>query len=62
MPIGLGDAMPQMSDEGPSAQTADAVKPQGPRLRVEAASAGSGDERAQGGSSGDAWLRRPSNA
>jgi RNA-directed DNA polymerase len=37
--------MPQMSDEGPGAQTADAVKPPGPRLRVEASSAGSGDER-----------------
>jgi group II intron reverse transcriptase/maturase len=34
-----------MSDEGPGAQTADAVKPPGPRLRVEASSAGSGDER-----------------
>jgi hypothetical protein len=45
MPISLGDAMPQMSDEGPSAQTADAVKPQGPRLRVEAPPAGLGDER-----------------
>jgi RNA-directed DNA polymerase len=44
-PIRLGDAMPQMSDEGPGAQTAGAVKPQGPRLRVEAPSAGSGDER-----------------
>jgi RNA-directed DNA polymerase len=37
--------MPQMSDEGPGAQTADAVKPQGPRLRVEAPTAGDGDER-----------------
>ena len=37
--------MPQMSDEGPGAQTANAVKPPGPRLRVEASSAGSGDER-----------------
>jgi RNA-directed DNA polymerase len=37
--------MPQISDEGPGAQTADAVKPPGPRLRVEASSAGSGDER-----------------
>jgi group II intron reverse transcriptase/maturase len=36
--------MPQKS-EAPSAQTAGAVKPQGPRLRVEASSAGSGDER-----------------
>jgi RNA-directed DNA polymerase len=45
MPANLGDAMPQKSDKGPSAQTAGAVKPQGPRLRVEASSAGSGDER-----------------
>jgi RNA-directed DNA polymerase len=37
--------MPQMSDEGPGAQTAGAVKPQGPRLRVEVPSAGDGDER-----------------
>jgi retron-type reverse transcriptase len=37
--------MPQMSDESPSAQTAHTVKPQGPRLRVETPSAGSGDER-----------------
>jgi group II intron reverse transcriptase/maturase len=37
--------MPQKSDEGPSAQTVGAVKPQGPRLRVEASPAGSGDER-----------------
>lgn len=36
--------MPQKS-EAPSAQTAGAVKPQGPRLRVEASSAGNGDER-----------------
>ncbi len=36
--------MPQKS-EAPSAQTAGAVKPQGPRLRVEVSSAGSGDER-----------------
>jgi RNA-directed DNA polymerase len=36
--------MPQKS-EAPSAQTAGAVKPQGPHLRVEASSAGSGDER-----------------
>jgi group II intron reverse transcriptase/maturase len=34
-----------MSDEGPGAQTADAVKPPGPRLRVEAPSAGDGNER-----------------
>jgi group II intron reverse transcriptase/maturase len=40
-----GDAMPQKSEVGPSAQTAGAVKPQEPRLRVEASSAGSGDER-----------------
>ena len=49
-----------MSDEGPSAQTADAVKPQGPRLRVEVPSAGSGDER-PGTTSGlmeKAWERR----
>jgi RNA-directed DNA polymerase len=37
--------MSQKSDIGPSAQTAGAVKPQGPRLRVEAAPAGSGAER-----------------
>jgi RNA-directed DNA polymerase len=37
--------MSQKSDVGPSAQTAGAVKPQGPRLRVAAAPAGSGDER-----------------
>jgi group II intron reverse transcriptase/maturase len=36
--------MPQKS-EAPSAQTAGAVKPQGPRLRVEASSVGNGDER-----------------
>jgi group II intron reverse transcriptase/maturase len=36
--------MPQKS-EAPSAQTAGAVKPQGPRLRVEVPSAGSGDAR-----------------
>jgi hypothetical protein len=44
-PTILGDAMPQTSDEGASAQTIGPVKPQGPRLRVEAPSAGSGDER-----------------
>jgi RNA-directed DNA polymerase len=44
-PYCLGDTMPQMSDEGPGAQTAGAVKPQGPRLRVEVPSAGDGDER-----------------
>lgn len=44
-PTRLGDAMPQKSDPSPSAQTAGAVKPQGPRLRVEAPPAGSGDER-----------------
>jgi RNA-directed DNA polymerase len=44
-PTRLGDAMPQKSDESPSAQTVGAVKPQGSRLRVEAPSAGSGDER-----------------
>jgi len=37
--------MPRKSDEGPSAGTADAVKPQRPPVRVEASSAGSGDER-----------------
>jgi RNA-directed DNA polymerase len=37
--------MPQKSGYHPSAQTAGAVKPQTPRLRVEASSAGSGDER-----------------
>ena len=37
--------MPQKSDPCPSAQTAGAVKPQGPRLRVEAPPAGSGDVR-----------------
>lgn len=37
--------MPQTSDDGPSAQTAGAVKPQGPRLRAEAPPAGSGNER-----------------
>lgn len=37
--------MSQKSDGSPSAQTAGAVKPQGSRLRVEAAAAGSGDER-----------------
>jgi RNA-directed DNA polymerase len=41
----LGDAMPQKSGSSPSAQTAGAVKPQGPRLRVEALPAGSGNER-----------------
>jgi hypothetical protein len=37
--------MSQKSDQGPSAQTVGAVKPQGPRLRVEAAPAGNGNER-----------------
>jgi group II intron reverse transcriptase/maturase len=37
--------MPQKSDPSSSAQTAGAVKPQGPRLRVEAPPAGSGDKR-----------------
>jgi RNA-directed DNA polymerase len=37
--------MPQKSDSSPSAQTVGAVKPQGPRLRVEVPPAGSGDER-----------------
>jgi len=40
----LDEVMPQKS-EAPNAQTAGAVKPQGPRLRVEASSAGSGNER-----------------
>lgn len=44
-PTHLGDAMPQKSDGSPSAQTVGAVKPQGPRLRVEAPSVGNGDER-----------------
>jgi RNA-directed DNA polymerase len=37
--------MPQKSEECPSAQMAGAVKPQEPRLRVEASAAGNGDER-----------------
>ena len=37
--------MPQKSDEGPSARTADAVKPQEPHGRVEAPPVGSGNER-----------------
>ena len=44
-PANPGDAMSQKSGQGPSAQMAGAVKPQGPRLRVEASSAGSGDGR-----------------
>ena len=43
-PADLDEVMPQKS-EAPSAQMAGAVKPQGPRLRVEASSVGSGDER-----------------
>jgi RNA-directed DNA polymerase len=43
--MNLDDVTPQVADGGPSAQTAGAVKPQGPRLRVEASSAGSGNER-----------------
>ena len=43
-PASLDEVMSQKS-EAPSAQTAGVVKPQGPRLRVEASSAGSGDER-----------------
>ena len=43
-----GDATPQMAGQSPSAQTAGAVKPQGPRLRVEATSAGPGDGRLGG--------------
>ena len=49
-PTRLDGRMSQKSDLSPSAQTVGAVKPQGPRLRVEASSAGSGDERP--GSSG----------
>jgi len=41
----LGGVMPQTSDDGPSAQTAGAVKPQGPPLRVEAPPTDRGDER-----------------
>src|SRR5258708_5018044 len=41
----LGGIMPQKSDEGPSARTANAVKPQGPAGRVEAPLTGSGNER-----------------
>ena len=41
----LGGIMPQKSDEGPSARTAEAVKPQGPVGRVEASSTGDGNER-----------------
>ena len=37
--------MPQKPSRSLGAQTVGAVKPQGPRLRVEASSAGSGDER-----------------
>jgi len=44
-PTRLGDAMSQKSDPSPSAQTAGAVKLQGPRLRVDTPLAGSGDER-----------------
>jgi group II intron reverse transcriptase/maturase len=44
-PANLGDVMSQKSGLDPSAQTAGAVKPQGPRLRVEASPAGSGNER-----------------
>jgi RNA-directed DNA polymerase len=43
--MNLDDATPQVAEDGPSAQTAGAVKPQGPRLRVKASSAGSGNER-----------------
>src|ERR1700736_5104594 len=38
-PADLEDAMSQKSDQGPSAQTVGAVKPQRPRLRVEASPA-----------------------
>lgn len=41
----LGGIMPRKSDEGPSAQTANAVKPQGPVTRVEAPLTGGGNER-----------------
>jgi hypothetical protein len=44
-PVDPEDAMSQKSDQGPGAQTVGAVKPQGPRLRVEASPAGSGNER-----------------
>ena len=37
--------MPQKSDDGPNARTAQAVKPQGLPARVEAPLAGSGNER-----------------
>lgn len=37
--------MLQKSDPSPSAQSVGAVKPQGPRLRVEASPAGNGDDR-----------------
>ena len=37
--------MPRKSDEGPSARTAQAVKPQGSGVRVEAPLAGSGSGR-----------------
>lgn len=47
----LGGIMPQKSDEGPSARTANAVKPHGAVARVEASSTGNGDERL-GSSSG----------
>src|SRR6185312_4976012 len=39
------EIMPQKSDQGPSARTVGAVKPQGSRMRVEAPPVGSGDER-----------------
>jgi RNA-directed DNA polymerase len=51
--------MPQKSDQGPSAQTAGAVKPQGPRLRVEASPAGSGDERLGASDLMEAVCERP---
>jgi RNA-directed DNA polymerase len=54
-----GDAMPQKSEDSPSAQTAGAVKPQGPRLRVEACTAGNGDARLGSGDLMErVWERR----
>jgi hypothetical protein len=58
-PAGLGDAMPQKSDDGLSAQTAGAVKPQGPRLRAEAPPAGSGNERLGSGGLMERVCERP---
>src|SRR3981081_392298 len=44
-PMRLGGIMPRKSDEGPSARTANAVKPRGSDERVEAPLTGSGSER-----------------